>query len=40
MTSYNGQAITYDEIGNPLTYRARMMRLLFPMRGESRGERK
>ena len=21
MTSYNGQAITYDEIGNPLTYR-------------------
>lgn len=21
MTSYNGQSITYDEIGNPLTYR-------------------
>ncbi len=21
MTSYNGEAITYDEIGNPLTYR-------------------
>ena len=21
LTSYNGQAITYDEIGNPLSYR-------------------
>lgn len=40
LTSYNGQTITYDEIGNPLTYRARMMQLLFPAWRKSRGERK